>query len=586
MNCTQDSPNWDNSKMYMEIVELENSCLQNSDGNINNGGYPYLISQQQPKTCSSSDSGASSGDTDFTSNTGHLSQHEFNTDRMHEDTLTLSQSIHRNYLPNSNSYLTTNEVGSNQGRSQLPGAWFYEMGPHDDDVLSQGNNSPINELEDFNFQQQLRLNISGVRNITETVNVPSSEHVAEIVGRQGCKIKALRAKTNTYIKTPVRGEDPIFIVTGRPEDVFEAKTEIELAAEHFTQIRASRRHSQGGAPAPGHVTAYVRVPLRVVGLVVGPKGATIKRIQQDTHTYIITPSREREPVFEVTGLPQNVESARHEIEQHIYERTGNMPITDTTQQLGSMELQSTLAAAAISAHLGSLNLKENRPTYGSLAPASQIRQQLAVNSGLFDINNVFGDFPRNGTDINLSMLGLNGMRNGGLICKQGFSNDGSSLTNNSQPFYNPIDVVTGSQVVGNNSGGSLISPMVRNNSVQTSSIPSTGSSPTDNSFNPWNGPFGGMNNCGVVNNTMTQESISADGSINSAVSSFGGSFGCGQNSSASSTGSRDEGLSESPTNGFDGGNKDHFEIMSLIWNDKSQGIVNNFPTNEVSLSSA
>ncbi len=52
-------------------------------------------------------------------------------------------------------------------------------------------------------------------------------------------------------------------------------------------------------PAPGHITAYVRVPYRVVGLVVGPKGATIKRIQQDTHTYIITPSRDREPVFEV-----------------------------------------------------------------------------------------------------------------------------------------------------------------------------------------------------------------------------------------------------------------------------------------------
>ena len=56
---------------------------------------------------------------------------------------------------------------------------------------------------------------------------------------------------------------------------------------------------QGGQPAPGHVTAYVRVPYRVVGLVVGPKGATIKRIQQDTHTYIITPSRDREPIFEV-----------------------------------------------------------------------------------------------------------------------------------------------------------------------------------------------------------------------------------------------------------------------------------------------
>lgn len=31
----------------------------------------------------------------------------------------------------------------------------------------------------------------------------------------GCKIKALRAKTNTYIKTPVRGEEPVFVVTGK-----------------------------------------------------------------------------------------------------------------------------------------------------------------------------------------------------------------------------------------------------------------------------------------------------------------------------------------------------------------------------------
>jgi KH domain len=38
----------------------------------------------------------------------------------------------------------------------------------------------------------------------------------------------------------------------------------------------------------------------VVGLVVGPKGATIKRIQQQMHTYIVTPSREKEPIFEVS----------------------------------------------------------------------------------------------------------------------------------------------------------------------------------------------------------------------------------------------------------------------------------------------
>ena len=53
----------------------------------------------------------------------------------------------------------------------------------------------------------------------------------------GCKIKALRAKTNTYIKTPVRGEEPVFVVTGRKEDVGLAKREILSAADHFSQVQ-------------------------------------------------------------------------------------------------------------------------------------------------------------------------------------------------------------------------------------------------------------------------------------------------------------------------------------------------------------
>jgi len=67
----------------------------------------------------------------------------------------------------------------------------------------------------------------------------------------------------------------------------------------------------------------VRVPYRVVGLVVGPKGATIKRIQHQTGTYIVTPSRDKEPVFDVTGLPDSVDTAKREIEAHIALRTGN-----------------------------------------------------------------------------------------------------------------------------------------------------------------------------------------------------------------------------------------------------------------------
>lgn len=224
------------------------------------------------------------------------------------------------------------------------------------------------------------------QNVTESVPVPSSEHVAEIVGRQGCKIKALRAKTNTYIKTPVRGEAPMFVITGRKEDVHTAKREIQLAADHFSQIRARRggangsdvienqlssssgssssisisppnisnmsqysmNRSSSNSPSilikpieedeqvaaqlqPGQIVKKVTVPYQVVGLVVGPKGSTIKRIQQNTNTYIVTPSRDSQPVFEIQGLPDNVESAKIEIENYIMLRTSTTQSANNTQ---------------------------------------------------------------------------------------------------------------------------------------------------------------------------------------------------------------------------------------------------------------
>ena len=211
----------------------------------------------------------------------------------------------------------------------------------------------------------------------------------------GCKIKALRAKTNTYIKTPVRGEEPVFVVTGRKEDVAKAKREILSAAEHFSQIRASRKNNLGGgglggvggnssappgppANVPGHVTIQVRVPYRVVGLVVGPKGATIKRIQHQTHTYIVTPSRDKEPVFEVTGLPESVETARREIEAHIAMRTGNSAAGLAGTLLGGTTLideSPDLLASLYKSGLGSLfSYLDNTAT--PPAPAS--------NAGLTD----------------------------------------------------------------------------------------------------------------------------------------------------------------------------------------------------------
>ena len=70
------------------------------------------------------------------------------------------------------------------------------------------------------------------QSVTETVRVPSADYIAEIIGKGGyfgqafiynekifilgVKIKYLRQKTKTYIKTPSRFEKPEFVITGNP----------------------------------------------------------------------------------------------------------------------------------------------------------------------------------------------------------------------------------------------------------------------------------------------------------------------------------------------------------------------------------
>lgn len=154
----------------------------------------------------------------------------------------------------------------------------------------------------------------------------------------GCKIKDLRARTNTYIKTPMRTQSPVFVVTGKEEAVLLVMEEIQHAAEHFTHIRASRNHHKAGGgldvsktmSREGDVMIQVTVPYRVVGLVVGLKGQTIKAIQQETDTFIVTPNRDKAPIFEIRGQPENVERAKMMILRHIETRTKHCRLQDTT----------------------------------------------------------------------------------------------------------------------------------------------------------------------------------------------------------------------------------------------------------------
>jgi RNA-binding protein MEX3 len=299
------------------------------------------------------------------------------------------------------------------------------------------------------------------QNMTECVPVPSSEHVAEIVGRQGCKIKALRAKTNTYIKTPVRGEEPVFVVTGRKEDVALAKREILSAAEHFSQIRASRKGGAAGgtgapgltcapAPVPGQITIQVRVPYRVVGLVVGPKGATIKRIQQQTHTYIVTPSRDKDPVFEVTGLPDNVQMAKREIEAHIAIRTGSLPLEGQNGEelsSGHSELLATLYKNGINGLVDGLGgLGFGLEELGIFAGLNNINSLSSSLSSVSGVGLVGGAFESNGSG-NSGSVGSS-TSGGGSLSSLSDLNGFSSTHNKSHSVANTTTTISTNNVFG------------------------------------------------------------------------------------------------------------------------------------------
>lgn len=73
--------------------------------------------------------------------------------------------------------------------------------------------------------------------------------------------------------------------------------------------------------SPGDIAIKVNIPQRLVGLVVGYKGETIKYIQCQTDTKIVTPMKNEAPIFEIAGTPANVEKAKHYIETYIDSRT-------------------------------------------------------------------------------------------------------------------------------------------------------------------------------------------------------------------------------------------------------------------------
>ncbi|CAG2119876.1 unnamed protein product [Medioppia subpectinata] len=159
----------------------------------------------------------------------------------------------------------------------------------------------------------------------EVVSVPTSTHVAQIVGKQGSKIKLLRAKSRTHIQTPVAGQEPVFIITGVREDVLKVKAEILSASDHFTAVSEERKQKfRQNSDVPGSVCLNLIIPSYMIGLIVGRNGNTIRNIQKITETYIETPKVCENSSFRITGVMRNVEIAKQYIIEHVKSKS-NLP---------------------------------------------------------------------------------------------------------------------------------------------------------------------------------------------------------------------------------------------------------------------
>lgn len=137
--------------------------------------------------------------------------------------------------------------------------------------------------------------------VEEFVEVPNTEFVALIVGRNGHKIKAIRERTDTFIKTPLRNEQPVFKIAGHIQNVSKAKQEILGIVQRLRSPQYRMGALLGDDPQEQRLTSNVRVPFKFVGLVVGFQGSTIMEIQFKTKTHIQTPAHGGEPIFQITG---------------------------------------------------------------------------------------------------------------------------------------------------------------------------------------------------------------------------------------------------------------------------------------------
>ena len=144
--------------------------------------------------------------------------------------------------------------------------------------------------------------------------------VGLIIGKNGDTIRRLNRESACKIQIavkPIPNTKMRYVFIEGPEDKFElAKKLIEAINAEQVNMKMNSEHLGESNPNPGPYT-LLKIPNKMVGLIIGRNGETIKLIQESTKCGVFIPkdSRPGEDFRELqlSGKPENIEICRREI---------------------------------------------------------------------------------------------------------------------------------------------------------------------------------------------------------------------------------------------------------------------------------
>ena len=144
--------------------------------------------------------------------------------------------------------------------------------------------------------------------------------VGLIIGKNGDTIRRLNRESGCKIQiaiTPIPNTKMRYVFIEGPEDKYEiAKKLIEAIIGEQVNMKLNSAHLGESNPNPGPYT-LLKIPNKMVGLIIGKNGETVKLIQETTESNVYIPKESRPGEdfreLQLSGKAENVERCRREI---------------------------------------------------------------------------------------------------------------------------------------------------------------------------------------------------------------------------------------------------------------------------------